>query len=86
MTRPDQSALCFNVSSTGIALLVSARPDWDLAVVRLDFETGSKFLRSSVVRKQPLEYEGRTHYLVALRFEATLTPPRYLKDHGSTAE
>lgn len=78
---PDEEAfreaLCLNISRTGIAMVLTVRPDWKHAVVGLNLGDQVKYMAATVVRKAPIQFDGRAHYVVGLRFNGALTPPKW---------
>lgn len=72
-----REALCLNISRSGIAMVLTVRPDWKNAVVGLNLGDQVKYMAATVVRKAPIQFDGRAHYVVGLRFNGALAPPKW---------
>lgn len=72
-----REALCLNISSTGIAMVLTVRPDWKNAVIGLNLGAQVKYMLATVVRKTPIQFDGRSHYVVGLRFDGPIEPPKW---------
>lgn len=72
-----REALCLNISRSGIAMVLTVRPDWKHAIVGLNLGPLRKYMAATVVRKTPIQFDGRRHFLVGLRFDGPIEPPKW---------